>query len=81
MYAFKVTDYNSEVRKSIFKMPDLKWLNFYIYKKKSNLQKNTEKNICESITYEDNLVEFLWFYTQYFTRNRILIKKITFLRL
>ena len=31
---------------------------FFIYLKKSNLQKNTEKNICESISYEDDLVKF-----------------------
>ena len=30
-------------------------MNLFKYKK-SNLQKNTKKNICESVTYDDDLV-------------------------
>ena len=33
------------------------------------------QKICESITYEDDLVKFSWCYTQYFTRNRCAIFK------
>ena len=50
----------------------------FVYLKKSTLQKNTKKNIWESLTFEDDLVKFLWRYTQYFTRNQIFIEKITF---
>ena len=39
------------------------------------------EKICESTIYEDNLIEFSWFYTSYFTRNWILIGKIIVLRL
>ena len=49
----------------------------FTYQKKSNLQRNTAENICESITYEDDLVEFSWCYTKYFTRSRIFIQKFS----
>ena len=44
--------------------------------------KNKKKewmNFFIHVTYEDDLVEFSWCYTQYFLRNRIHIKKNYFL--
>ena len=34
-------------------------MNLLNYTKKSNLQKNAEKNICESIIFEDDVIKFL----------------------
>ena len=38
-------------------------MNLFIYKKQSNMQKNTKNNIRESITYENDLVKFSRRYT------------------
>ena len=56
-------------------------MNLFIYFKKSDMENNTEKNVCKSITYEDYLVNFSWCFTQNLTKNWIFIEKITFLRL
>ena len=51
--------------------------NFFIYKK-IEPAKNTEKNICKFITCEDDLVEFSWHYTKYFTKVDFSLKKYFF---
>ena len=57
-------------------------MNLFIYKKKKyNLQKNTETQYMWIYDIWLNLGKFSFYYTQYFTINRILILKYHFFRL